>query len=267
MLGLCSARHRARSDRAVAAGEGAWRHGRSAKGTLRKLIISGYYGSATAVMKRCFVDRDGAPGGSRGGRRGDRTGRPVRRSGLDAVGARRRGRAPDAARRGAADAARLRRADQRRRQPAAGRDEPKTIPYYTGIIGLARLLGKPVFVYAQGIGPVKRAWLRPLVRAAINASRIVTVRDEESAALLARFGVARGRIGVVPDPVMGAPRGEARAHIWKRHRPIQRLNHLRRRRGLLRASRGTPTPGHITPAVVSASSTPPLIGVSVRFLE
>jgi polysaccharide pyruvyl transferase CsaB len=79
----------------------------------------------------------------------------------------------------------------------------KTIPYYTGIVGLARLLGKPVFVYAQGVGPVKRAWLRPLVRAAMNASRIVTVRDEESAALLARLGVARGRIGVVPDPVMG----------------------------------------------------------------
>jgi polysaccharide pyruvyl transferase CsaB len=81
----------------------------------------------------------------------------------------------------------------------------KTIPYYTGIVGLARLLGKPVFVYAQGIGPVKRAWLRPLVRAAMNASRIVTVRDEESAALLARLGAARGRIEVVPDPVMGMP--------------------------------------------------------------
>ena len=74
----------------------------------------------------------------------------------------------------------------------------KTIPYYTGIVGLARLLGKPVFVYAQGVGPVKRAWLRPLVRAAMNASRIVTVRDEESAALLARLGVARGRIGAHP---------------------------------------------------------------------
>jgi polysaccharide pyruvyl transferase CsaB len=88
----------------------------------------------------------------------------------------------------------------------------KTIPYYTGIVGLARLLGKPVFVYAQGIGPVRRAWLRPLVRAAMNASRIVTVRDEESAALLARIGVARGRIEVVPDPVMGlAPPAEAEA--------------------------------------------------------
>jgi len=86
----------------------------------------------------------------------------------------------------------------------------KTIPYYTGIVGLARLLGKPVFVYAQGIGPVRRAWLRPLVRAAMNASRVVTGRDEESAALLARFGVARGRIDVVPDPVMGlAPPSDA----------------------------------------------------------
>ena len=89
-----------------------------------------------------------------------------------------------------------------------------TIPYYTGIVGLARMLRKPVFVYAQGIGPVRRAWLRPLVRAAMNASRVVTVRDGESAALLARFGVERGRIEVVPDPVMGLavpPEADARA--------------------------------------------------------
>ncbi|OUM94951.1 MAG: polysaccharide pyruvyl transferase CsaB [Thermobacillus sp. ZCTH02-B1] len=85
-----------------------------------------------------------------------------------------------------------------------------TIPYYTGIVGLARMLRKPVFIYAQGIGPVRRAWLRPLVRFAMNASRVVTVRDGESAALLERFGVARERIGVVPDPVMGLdlPDGE-----------------------------------------------------------
>jgi polysaccharide pyruvyl transferase CsaB len=86
-----------------------------------------------------------------------------------------------------------------------------TIPYYTGIVGLARMLRKPVFVYAQGIGPVRRSWLRPFVRLAMNASRIVTVRDGESAALLEQFGVARGRIEVVPDPVMGLglPDGEA----------------------------------------------------------
>lgn len=81
----------------------------------------------------------------------------------------------------------------------------KTIPYYTGVIRLAQLLGKPTYIYAQGIGPVQRGWLHPLIRGAMNRSRYISVRDAESAALLARIGVARERIEVVPDPVMGMP--------------------------------------------------------------
>ncbi|HUC92566.1 MAG TPA: polysaccharide pyruvyl transferase CsaB [Paenibacillus sp.] len=81
----------------------------------------------------------------------------------------------------------------------------KTIPYYTGILRLAQLLGKPTFIYSQGIGPVNRRWMNPLIRGVMKRSRYVSVRDAESAALLARMGVDRGRIEVVPDPVMGLP--------------------------------------------------------------
>ncbi|WP_274654240.1 polysaccharide pyruvyl transferase CsaB [Paenibacillus humicola] len=80
-----------------------------------------------------------------------------------------------------------------------------SIPYYTGIMRLARLLRKPVFVYAQGIGPVNRGWMAPLIRGAMRGSAYVSVRDAESAALLGRLGVSRDRIEVVPDPVMGLP--------------------------------------------------------------
>ncbi|ALS26065.1 polysaccharide pyruvyl transferase [Paenibacillus sp. 32O-W] len=80
-----------------------------------------------------------------------------------------------------------------------------TIPYYTGIIKLAQLLGKPTFIYSQGIGPVNRRWMDPLIRHVMQRSTYVSVRDAESAELLGRMGVARDRIDVVPDPVMGLP--------------------------------------------------------------
>ncbi|MCA0757520.1 polysaccharide pyruvyl transferase CsaB [Paenibacillus sp. N4] len=80
-----------------------------------------------------------------------------------------------------------------------------TIPYYTGIIKLAQWLGKPTFIYSQGIGPVNKRAMDPLIRSAMKRSAYVSVRDNESAALLARIGVPHDRIEVVPDPVMGLP--------------------------------------------------------------
>ncbi|QHT63467.1 polysaccharide pyruvyl transferase CsaB [Paenibacillus lycopersici] len=80
-----------------------------------------------------------------------------------------------------------------------------TIPYYTGVIKLAQLLRKPTFIYAQGIGPVNRRWMDPLIRGVMRRSAYLSVRDAESAELLGRMGVPRDRIEVVPDPVMALP--------------------------------------------------------------
>ncbi|TYP75699.1 polysaccharide pyruvyl transferase CsaB [Paenibacillus methanolicus] len=80
-----------------------------------------------------------------------------------------------------------------------------TIPYYTGVLKLAQLLRKPTFIYAQGIGPVNRRWMDPLIRGVMRRSAYVSVRDAESAALLERIGVPGGAIEVVSDPVMGLP--------------------------------------------------------------
>lgn len=80
-----------------------------------------------------------------------------------------------------------------------------SIPYYLGIMKMARWCGKPTFVYAQGIGPVNRAAFRRPIARAFRQAAYVSVRDEESAALLRRFGVPGARIDVVPDPVMGLP--------------------------------------------------------------
>ncbi|MFC3799795.1 polysaccharide pyruvyl transferase family protein [Cohnella sp. GCM10012308] len=80
-----------------------------------------------------------------------------------------------------------------------------SIPYYLGILEMARWARKPSFIYAQGIGPVKRRMFGPFIARAMRKASYVSVRDAESAGLLAGFGVPEDRVAVVPDPVMGLP--------------------------------------------------------------
>jgi len=79
-----------------------------------------------------------------------------------------------------------------------------TIPYYLGVVKLAQLLGKPTFIYAQGVGPVLRKVFHPMIRHVLDRCELITVRDEGSLALLRAMGVTRD-IMVVPDPVLGLP--------------------------------------------------------------
>jgi polysaccharide pyruvyl transferase CsaB len=81
----------------------------------------------------------------------------------------------------------------------------KTIPYYLAILKLTQWFGKPTFIYSQGIGPVRRSGFFGWIRHVFNRSAYISVRDEESAELLAMMGVNRNRVQVVPDPVMGMP--------------------------------------------------------------
>ncbi|MEF2968049.1 polysaccharide pyruvyl transferase CsaB [Paenibacillus sp. M1] len=78
-----------------------------------------------------------------------------------------------------------------------------SIPYYLGIIKIAQWMGKPTFVYAQGIGPVRRKPFRPLIAAVFRRCEYISVRDAESAALLDSMGIRKTAVQVVPDPVMG----------------------------------------------------------------
>lgn len=80
---------------------------------------------------------------------------------------------------------------------------PASIPYYTGVIKLAQWMGIPVFIYAQGVGPVNRRVFYPLIKSAFTKSKYVSVRDTESAELIQHIGVPSTSIEVVPDPVMG----------------------------------------------------------------
>lgn len=89
----------------------------------------------------------------------------------------------------------------------------KTIPYYTGIIWLARLLKKPVFIYAQGMGPFNKSFSRALVKKTLEKTEI-TVRDKASKNLLQEIGVKK-EIHIVPDPVLGIELNEFKSPWWE----------------------------------------------------
>lgn len=76
---------------------------------------------------------------------------------------------------------------------------PRNIPYYLGVIHLARSLRKPVMVYAQGIGPVRGRLGKALIPRVLNGVSLITARDEESAQLLRSLGVTRPPIFVTAD--------------------------------------------------------------------
>lgn len=77
----------------------------------------------------------------------------------------------------------------------------RSIPFYSGVIKIAQLLKKPVFVYAQGMGPFNKTISRMIVKHTLKNTTI-TVRDEGSKALLERVGI-KNDITIVPDPVIG----------------------------------------------------------------
>ena len=78
----------------------------------------------------------------------------------------------------------------------------KSISYYSGVMKIAQFLKKPVFIYAQGLGPVKSMINRKIMKHVLQASEVITVRDKQSKRFLEEIGVTKS-IQLVPDPVMG----------------------------------------------------------------
>ena len=85
----------------------------------------------------------------------------------------------------------------------------RSLLYYLSIMQLARLLGKPVMLYANGIGPVRKAANRKLVAKAVQDAAVVTLRDHSSARELEEMGVERDDLHVTADPVFRMESAEA----------------------------------------------------------
>ncbi len=64
-------------------------------------------------------------------------------------------------------------------------------PLLPAIIRFAQLLGKKVFIYSQGIGPIEKDADRRATARALRRADGIVVRDERSAALLLRRSAFR----------------------------------------------------------------------------
>ena len=88
----------------------------------------------------------------------------------------------------------------------------RSLLYYLSVIHCAQLLGKPVMLYANGIGPVRRPANRRRVKNVVERATLVTLRDHSSARELADMGVDRQDLRVTADPVFHlSPAPESRA--------------------------------------------------------
>lgn len=94
----------------------------------------------------------------------------------------------------------------------------KTIHYYAGVIQIAKWLKKPVFVYAQGMGPINHTLSKFIVRKTFNKVDQITIRDKASQTLLTEIGV-RKEAKIVPDPVMGLNGGDFHCE-WLEHESL-----------------------------------------------
>ena len=87
----------------------------------------------------------------------------------------------------------------------------RSLLYYLTVIRCAHWLGKPVMLYANGIGPVRRPANRRRVKRVVDQATLITLRDHSSARELQDMGVTRTDLHVTADPVFHlSPASEAR---------------------------------------------------------
>lgn len=77
-----------------------------------------------------------------------------------------------------------------------------SIKYYLAIIFLAKLFGKKVMVYSQGIGPINKPNHRWMTKCVLNYVDCITVREENSKLDLIEMGLKASSISVTADPVI-----------------------------------------------------------------
>ena len=94
------------------------------------------------------------------------------------------------------------------------------IDYWAGFALLARLLDKPLAIYAVGAGPLAGETARRYTRLAFEHAGSATVRSEGSFRLLSEIGIDPGRMQVTADPAWlldPAPRIPSRI-CWQQNR-------------------------------------------------
>lgn len=80
----------------------------------------------------------------------------------------------------------------------------RSLIYYATLIGAARVQGKPVLLWGQGLGPLRRRISRLLVRGLLPLAHGISWRDQQSQHLASQLGV---RAPWGSDPVWSLPPG------------------------------------------------------------
>lgn len=75
---------------------------------------------------------------------------------------------------------------------------PGNLGHFWGLY-FAKMLGKPVCIYAQSIGPLNKPFYRWIARTVLNKVDLITLRDRESKEVLDSLGVIRPPIYIVTD--------------------------------------------------------------------
>ncbi len=82
----------------------------------------------------------------------------------------------------------------------------RSLLYYLTIINLAHRMGKKVFIYSQGIGPLNSPKNRRRTASALRRVDGIVVRDLQSKELLEEIGLNVAQVQVTSDPVLRADR-------------------------------------------------------------
>ncbi|WP_317853994.1 polysaccharide pyruvyl transferase CsaB [Chakrabartyella piscis] len=88
----------------------------------------------------------------------------------------------------------------------------RSLMYYLSITAMAKMMGKKVMLYANGIGPVSGKRNRRFVKQVVNKADLITLREENSYEELLSMGVDAKKCFVTADPVFtmeAVPREEA----------------------------------------------------------
>jgi polysaccharide pyruvyl transferase CsaB len=98
------------------------------------------------------------------------------------------------------------------------------IPSLNGILILAKLLNKPIVIYAVGVGPLLTKEGKEITRQCFELADFSIVRDDESKEVLFSIGVPVEKIVVTTDPAFSLPRDDikARQAMKRRNIPIEK---------------------------------------------
>ncbi|MDO5302070.1 MAG: polysaccharide pyruvyl transferase CsaB [Tissierellia bacterium] len=79
----------------------------------------------------------------------------------------------------------------------------RSLYYYLGIMKMAKAMGKKVYVYANGVGPIHRPLNKKITGRILNSVDMITLRDELSLKVVESLGVQGVPMEVTADPVYG----------------------------------------------------------------